>query len=461
MPDLRQLVQRTYNSAVAWSWVMNGLRLASGVLLLPLLFQYLSKPDFGMYFVFLHLGALVPILDFGFSPTIGRAVSYAMAGATELKPDGFTPAEKPSGPNQVLLWQLLYTTRRLYGMLALLTLVLLGIFGTLYVGWKAAESSSPMMTWIGWAIMIVAAVWEIYAGWWNVYLFGMDSVLLSARLSAIGQGLKLLVACALLPLGGGLLSVPIATLVAYVFQRSMSRREVLRRLGHPPEESRQLAANNLFATLWPNSWRIGVQYLSNYLATFANTLIVGAVFGLSASGQYGLSLQLVMIASGMAAVWTVVKWPAIGKAQIARDYGTIKRLLWSRLWLQNLTYFALAAGVIFVLPALLIWVKSDKSLLPAGWLVLLLLSGFLQLHFSTWGTLISTENRTPFVWPIVITNIASFLLVLGLLKFTPLGIGAFVLAPFIAGWVCNYWRWPMEGARSIQTTWLRFLLRRE
>jgi hypothetical protein len=66
MPDLRHLINRTYNSAVAWSWVMNGLRLASGVLLLPLLLHYLNEADFGMYFVFLHLGALVPILDFGF-----------------------------------------------------------------------------------------------------------------------------------------------------------------------------------------------------------------------------------------------------------------------------------------------------------------------------------------------------------------------------------------------------------
>jgi hypothetical protein len=317
------------------------------------------------------------------------------------------------------------------------------------------------MTWIGWGIMLVASVWEIYAGWWNVYLRGMDAVLLSARLSALGQGLKLLVACVLLVSGGGLLSVPVATLVAYVFQRSLSRREVLRRLGAAPADFSPQAASQLFATLWPNSWRIGVQFLSNYFASYANTLIAGAAFGLGASGQYGFSLQLVSIASGMAAVWTFVKWPAIGKAQITRDYVTMRRLLWPRVWLQCLTYLALAAGVVVVLPALLDWAESDKSLLPTPWLVLMMLAGFLEMHFSFWGTLISTENRTPFVWPIVITNAASFLLVLGLLQFTSLGLGAFVLAPFLAGWVCNYWRWPREGARSLQTTWLRFLFRRE
>ena len=461
MLDLRQLLARTYQSAVMWSWVMNGLRLASGVLLLPLLLHYLSEADFGMYFVFLHLGALVPILDFGFSASIGRAVSYAVGGATELKADGFVPAAQASGPNHTLLWQLLFTTRKLYGVLALVTLALLGILGTVYVGWKVTETTQPLLTWFGWGIMLLASVWEIYAGWWNVYLRGMDAVLLSARLSALGQVVKLLVACILLPLGSGLLSVPIATLVAYVLQRSLSRREVLRRLGQPPPAFQPQAANNLFATLWPNSWRIGVQFLSNYFASYANTLIAGAVFGLGASGQYGFSLQLVSIASGMAAVWTFVKWPAISKAQVTRDYATMRRLLWPRVWLQCLTYFALAAGVVLVLPALLVWAKSDKSLLPTSWLALLMLAGFLEMHFSFWGTLISTENRTPFVWPIVVTNLASFLLVLGLVLFTRLGVGAFVLAPFLTGWVCNYWRWPRDGARSMQTTWLRFLFRRE
>jgi O-antigen/teichoic acid export membrane protein len=460
MADLRQFVRRTYQSAVAWSWVMNGLRLASGVLLLPLLVHYLSEADFGMYFVFLHLGALVTILDFGFSVSVGRAVSYAMGGARELKPDGFVPAENATGPNQSLLWQLLHTTHRLYSLLAGLTLLLLGTLGTLYVGWKVGESSTPTMAWIGWGVMLVACAWEIYAGWWNVYLRGMDVVLESARLTALAQGLKILIACALLPVGGGLLSVPVATLIANAFQRSASRREVLRRLGEPPVAHPATPSPHLFATLWPNSWRIGVQFLSNYFASYANTLIAGAAFGLVTSGQYGFSLQLVSIASGMAAVWTFVKWPAISKAQIARDYATMRRLLWSRIWLQCLTYFTLATGVLWVLPWLLQAMASGKSLLPAPWLALMLVAGFLEMHFSVWGTLISTENRTPFVWPIVFTNAASFTLVLVFLKFTSLGVGAFVLAPFLTGWVCNYWRWPCEGARGLQTTWPRFMFRR-
>jgi O-antigen/teichoic acid export membrane protein len=460
MPDLGKTFHRLYNSAVVWSWIMNGLRLASGVLLLPLLIHYLNKEDFGMYVVFLQLSLLMPILDFGFSPSIGRAVGYGMGGATELKADGFVPSEKSAGPNFNLLWQLLFTTRKLYGTLALLALGLLGFLGTPYVVWKATETSAPHMVWIGWTITVIACVWEIYAGWWNTYLRGMDAVLLSARLTAHGQVLKLIVSCGLLPLGGGLLSVPIGTLVAYTYQRIMSRREVLRRLGNAPEGARATGTGELFKILWPNSWRIGVQFLSNYLGGSLSTLIIGAVFGLGICGQFGLSLQLATIAAGMASVWTLVKWPAVSKAQITRDHALIKRMLWPRVWLQCITYGAIALGVVLVLPPLFEWAKTDKSLIATPWLCLMLAASFFEMHFSLWGTLISTENRTPFVWPIVITNCASLLLALALWRFTSLGLGAFVLAPFLTGLCCNYWRWPVEGARSLGTTWSRFMFQK-
>src|SRR5690606_6472184 len=66
----RGWVGRILRSAVLWSWLFNGLRLASGVLLLPLLVRVLSEPDVGMYYVFVRLAAIIPMMDFGFSLSI-------------------------------------------------------------------------------------------------------------------------------------------------------------------------------------------------------------------------------------------------------------------------------------------------------------------------------------------------------------------------------------------------------
>ncbi|HPY32275.1 MAG TPA: hypothetical protein PLT00_12285 [Verrucomicrobiota bacterium] len=103
MGRLKQVYSHLSQSAVVWSWIMNGLRLTAGNVVLPLLATKFVKPDFDMYFVFLSLAALAPILDLRFAVSIGRAVSYAMGGAAELKAQGFAPQENASGPNYVLL----------------------------------------------------------------------------------------------------------------------------------------------------------------------------------------------------------------------------------------------------------------------------------------------------------------------------------------------------------------------
>jgi O-antigen/teichoic acid export membrane protein len=461
MANLKQAWSRLSQSAVAWSWITNGLRLTSGMVVLPLLLFKLSKPDYDMYIVFLSLAGLGPVLDLGFSVSIGRAVGYAMGGAKELKAHGFVPEQGASGPNYSLLWQLLHATRQLYRILSLVTLVALGALGTVMIAKAVGETSSPRITWAAWALTLISTLWEIYAGWWNVFLRSMNQVLASMQQLVLAQAVKIVLSCALLLAGGGLLSVPVASIVANLLQRQLARRQVLKLLGTPDLPTMAGAARSLIVTLWPNSWRAGVHFLSSFLAGQANTLICLSLLGLAASGQYGFSLQLIGISSGMAQVWTYVKWPLIGQLRIKEDQAALRRLLWPRLWLQYLTYSVMVLGVVVVVPALLRWHHSDKSLLPTLWLALLALNGFLDMNCVFWNTLISTENRLPMVWPMLVSNVINALLVITLVKFADAGLAVFVLSPLIVGLLFNYWKWPHEGARSIGVSWLRFLLKRQ
>jgi O-antigen/teichoic acid export membrane protein len=461
MQNLKDVVSRLGRSAVFWSWAMNGLRLTSGVVVLPLLILKLSKPDYDIYFVFLSLAALVPILDLGFSVSIGRAVSYAMGGATKLQALGVATQPAAGAPNQVLLWQLLRTTRQLYRWLSLAVLVLVGVGGTLFIWQAVPETSSPATTWLAWVVTFVAMAWDFYSGWWNVYLRNMNRVLASAQQAVLSQLLKIILICALLFAGGGLLSVPVATILSSFLQRFLARRAVLRFLDRQHDHAKDgVAVKALLATLWPNSWRMGIYFFSGYLAGQANVLICLPLLGLSASGEYGFSLQLIGICSGMAQVWTAVKWPQVGQLRIKQDHSALRRLLWPRLWLQYLTYIVLVLGVIVVAPALLQWQQSDKELLPRLWLCLLALNGLLEMNCMVWSTLISTENRLPMVWPTLISNIVTFLVIITFAQTTDLGLGSFVVAPLSVGLLFSYWKWPREGAHSIGTSWLKFLLHR-
>jgi len=458
MRDIRHIAVRLYGSSVAWYWAFNGLRLAAGILVLPLLLRLLPKDDLGMYYVFLSIAALTQIIDFGFSQAIGRFVSYAMGGAAELKAMGMAPSElkESAQPNYALIWELLYTTRSLYRFLALAALVVLGAWGSYLVGLKVHESFSPTLTWWAWAITLAGAVFEIYANWWNNFLLSMNRVTVSARIGVVGYSIRLVISCVLLLLGCGLLSVPLASFFGSAINRGLSRRHCLGSIGPPPPEH-DFKARSLLRVLWPTSWRLGVYLLSGYFRTNANTAICAAAFGLAATAEYGLSMQVIGIAMGMASVWTHVKWPVVGQLRARQDYIGLRKMLWPRVWLQLLTFVGLAAIAILWGPGLLKWFGSKKELLPEVWMMFIAFNTLLELPFSFWTTLILTENRLPFLWPTVATNILGLLLSLVFVHFTSLGVGGLILGPLLPGILFNYWYWPLAGAKSIRTHFLDFM----
>ena len=450
------MFKRLHNSAVVWSWVFNGIRLISGLVLLPLIIHALSTADLGMYYVLLSLVALAPIIDFGFGPTMGRFVSYAVGGAETLHAHGPPTPGKSGTPNYELLWQLLRTTRALYRYVALGTLVVMGIWGTWLVELRIDETSSVLITRLAWAVTLVSTVFDIYWNWWTTYLIGLNEVRAAARISVLAMSVKLVLSATLLLSGAGLLSVPIATLFSSALQRGLARRLCLAWLqGHPPPAA--VEVNKYFRILWPNAWRLGVQFLSGYLTVNANTAICLAAFGLTANARYGLSVQLMAIATGMASVWFSVKLPLINQCHARHEYSELRRILWPRVWLQIITFLLLASMVVLLGPALLKWFGSHKQMLSVPWLAVLMLYTFLEMQFSVWTTLMATGNRLPHLWPTVATYIFSLILSLALVHFTTLGLGALVLGPLLAGAVFNYWYWPPFAARGIGTTLFRFL----
>lgn len=459
MPEARSMWNRLLRSAVIWTWLFNFLRLAGGVLLLPLLLTRLSEPDLGMYYVFLRLIALVPIIDFGFSVSIGRNVSYAAGGAKSIQALGMSGEMATGTPNLRLLWQLLTASRRLYSLMALAAFVVLGGWGTWNVLRTVEQTDDPTLTWTAWGVALVAATLDLYLGWWNAFLRGANQVVAAAKFAVTGYSVQLMIAVGLLLCGGGLLSLPIGTVIGGLIIRLLSRRACLRLLGERPAE---LAGSDwqVIRTLWPNSWRAGLQFLSTYLGMTLPGLLFAGRFGLEAFAPYGVSYQVMMICSGMALVWIHVKWPQVGQLRARQDLVAMRRLIWPRFWLLNVTFVLLALGAVAAGPSVLLWIGSGKELLATGLFALLALVFFLELQFTFWTTLVSTENRIPSLWPTVATQILALILYVILTRATEMGLLALVVSPLAAGSLFNYWYWMFRGAHSMGTNLISFLLRK-
>ncbi len=178
---LKNLARRVPASAVMWSWLFNGLRLASGLLLLPLLLRVLSAPDLGIHYVFLQLGMLAYMVDFGFSLSVERFVSYALGGASSIEGRGLAGGQASGRPNEALLRSVVRSARRLYRMLTLGAAVLLAIGGTILVGLGVREIASPELS---------AGEFRDFRAFIERLRAGEDpmSVMLVERMSAAGRG---------------------------------------------------------------------------------------------------------------------------------------------------------------------------------------------------------------------------------------------------------------------------------
>ena len=67
------------------------------------------------------------------------------------------------------------------------------------------------------------------------------------------------------------------------------------------------------------------------------------------------------------------------------------------MWLQYLTFLAMAAGLLLCGQPLLRLFGSGKQMLPLPWLALLALSSFLEMQVSIWGVLIATGKPYPVI----------------------------------------------------------------
>src|SRR5215475_8482539 len=100
--QLTRVLKRTWNSAVAWTFLATFLRLGASVLVLPVLLRKLPPNHLGLWYVFGTIGGLAVLLDFGFEPTITRMAAYAWGGATRFVPFGVHQEVATGEPNRPL-----------------------------------------------------------------------------------------------------------------------------------------------------------------------------------------------------------------------------------------------------------------------------------------------------------------------------------------------------------------------
>ncbi|MBU5477620.1 hypothetical protein KQI69_00175 [Eubacterium sp. MSJ-13] len=147
---------------ILWSYIGTILSMGANLLMLPFLMYYLDDDVLGLWYIFASIGAIATLFDFGFGVTFARNVTYAWAGARELKKEGVEFTQN-SEPDYKLMKKVLATCKIIYGIIAVVALVLLLTIGTRYVMFVSSEIKgyTHIIAWIIYAVAVKSLLWVL------------------------------------------------------------------------------------------------------------------------------------------------------------------------------------------------------------------------------------------------------------------------------------------------------------
>ena len=452
---VRQGASRLYSSAVVWSFVFTAIRAGGNLLVLPLMLQKLSPQELGLWYVFLSLGGLASLIDFGFYPTMSRVTAYLWAGAEEIQATGVQPVrvsgENPPLPNYRLLADLVKTMQIYYRAIGVLVIVLMGVFGTIWIMQKARPLPDAHAIFWSWLLFLAGIFVNITSGMWHPLLSGINQVRLNQQIFVWGLIVNYLTIVVGLLLGAGLFA-PVA---GFFLMGAVSRSGARWKFNHFTKAKEYSAASSwsskLLRGLWPTAWRTGIVTLGIYATLNLGTLICSEFLGLKAAASYGLSMQLVLAAVAIGASFVAVKLPLVAQMHALGRERDIGRLVFPRMRWYWIVYSGLAAmAILFGDRVIHGWFHSQTPLLSKTLLTALFVVGALEGHHGIFRELAVTAHRNPFAIPVLASGL--LILLLSVLLVPRIGLWGLILVPGIVQVSFNNWWIVLVGLRSMGST---------
>lgn len=436
---------------VTWSYVAKLFQIGSGLVTLPLILRLLTTEEVGMNYLMLTVSSIVGLMDFGFSPQFGRNFTYVNSGARRLCREG-VEEERGGSIDWHLLSVLISTARFVYRRLSVLALIVMLTFGTGYI-WYLTEGfinvNNSLYIWI---LYSFSTYFNIYFSYYSSLLTGSGMIRESSQAAILSKSAYLVLCTLFLLLGWGLFAVVAANFIAPFVQRYVSYRAYFK-----PELKARLAEQTVtrediretFSVIWFNAKKLGINFIGAYAVNKMGMFIIGFFLPLATIGSYGLLTQLTTIVSGIANTMFVTYLPKVSNCRVTGDRPMLKRTISFSMVVGQIIMLAGALGIIFVAPYLLELIKS-QTMLPSRLIcVLYLVIVALELNHSEFASVISTENKIPYVIPSLVSGGVIVLLTFIALKFTTLGLLGVVLVQGIVQAAYNNWRWPLWVFREL------------
>ena len=435
-----------------WNYAATSMRILSGIVVLPIALRTLPSEEMGIWSIFLSLITITSLLDFGFSNSFSRNITYVYSGVKELKTKGYAVATENTAIDYGLLKSLLTAMKRYYGVAALVFLIVFLAGSPFYMSSVLTQySGDKQAIWIAWYIFGALLAYELYTFYYSSILTGRGLIKKNMQIVVLSQSVRIAITIVFLLLGFGIISLVLGLFIGDIVNRTLSYR-----VFYDKETKAKLRditpsqkTSKVIKIIMPNSVKMGLAALGSFGINQAIVLVSPFYLSLPEVASYGISRQLVMLIYSFGLTWSITFIPQLSQYRVLCDYAGVKRLYIKGRINMILIFIVFGAMLLLFGNYALDLINSKTPLLNPVYLFLMLLFALLDANQYIAISTLLTKNEVPYFKSILFTGFASVLLLILMFNYTSIGLLCLILAPNIAMCAYQNWKWTLTVAKEI------------
>lgn len=438
---------------VIWSYMGTILSMGANLLMLPIIIYYLDADMLGLWYVFVSIGAIAILFDFGFGVTFARNITYCWSGADKLQKVDVSFAEN-NEPDYLLMKKVLRACKVVYLRLSASALFLLLTAGLVYIIYVSRHIDGFEHL-IAWVVFSIAVFLNLYYGYYASFLRGVGAVGEANKNTVIARAAQILLTVVLLMLGLGIIGVCIAYLAYGTLFRVLGKWKFYRyqhigeRLGEVKQIILRSDVQPLVRIVWHNAWRDGVISLSNYLSNQATVIICSLYLTLADTGVYSIGVQIAMAIAAISGTFYMASQPQLQSAYITHDVEKTRETM-SVIVVSLVVLFILGViTVVTIFLPLLRMVKPDAIVSVPILLGLCVYHLILQFR-NCYTSYFSCSNRILYMKSFIMSALLCIILSIVFTGCLHCGVWGLIGAQILSQLIYNVWHWPILAHREMQ-----------
>jgi O-antigen/teichoic acid export membrane protein len=441
---------------VFWNYAATFLKIASSALLIPFLLRVMPSETVGIWSVFVTITAFSSLLDFGFSSSFTRNVTYVFSGVKSLRTSGIEKIHSDINEEVTvdygLLKGLILAMRWFYFRTATVLFLILISFGTYYIYTLTKKyHGHTSEVYISWFILCLVNSYNLYTLYYEALLLGKGLIKKSKQIIILGQLAYLVFAVGLIMNGFGLIAIVLAQTISVLIIRILSYNSFFTtNIKNCLSNVHPIDRNIIIKAISPNAIKIGLTSFGGFLVQ-KSSIIIGSLFlPLEEIASYGITIQIIAVISSLAAVYSMTFLPKMAYLRTIESDFEIKYLYLKGQLLILVIYIFCGFFLLFFGKKAFDYIGSSTELMSPMLIAVAFFLSYVEAVIGSSGSVLLTKNEVPFFKAALISGFGILLGLIFSFKFFTPNLWILILVPLAVDLSYQAWKWPLEVVKEFR-----------